>query len=77
MREFEKPYVHNLKDPNFDSFRPVGKSYSENIKEHKEHSSFCDSLKVNPPDEEEARKEARKEAERKYTEERNGRGERP
>lgn len=69
MREFEKPHVQKLEKVGFDSFRPNQKKAT--------HSSFCESLKVTQPNEEEAKKEAQ----RKYTEERwagrSGRDERP
>lgn len=70
MSKFEKPHVQKLENPRFDSFRPDGKNPTPKF-------SFRESLKVTSPNEEEARKKA----ERKYTEERligrNGRGERP
>lgn len=66
MREFEKPYVQKLEKVGFDSFRPTQK-----------HSSFCDSLKVNPPDEEEAQRKAAEEYTKERWAGRSGRDERP
>ncbi len=73
MRKFEKPYIQEL-NPKFDSFRHNGKSYSESIREH---SEFCKSLKVTPPNEEEAQRKAAEEYTKERWAGRSGRDERP